>query len=250
MTVTSGPSVAHQGSKHSEGFVRLVEQVRPHIKEISVDDWLANPNQAWLVDVREDKEWDFSHLPNALHIGKGVIERDIEQRVPNKNQPLVLYCGGGFRSALAAHTLQQMGYTQVSSLQGGIKAWRDKKLPEERTPNPGELVFDHVAIQAQSTDECLAFFKELVPHAKVVYHDPTWAFIDVNGSRVAIVTNEQHPGHLAWRVSEPHLEELAKRFNKTARAHRDRTRSFYLPGPDGLFVELISYPTEPLAEAK
>ena len=82
-----------------------------------------------LVDVREDSEFAKDHLPNAIHMGKGVIERDIEQRVPDKGSEIVLYCGGGFRSALAADNLQKMGYTNVYSMDGGIRGWRDKKYP-------------------------------------------------------------------------------------------------------------------------
>ena len=79
--------------------------------------------------MREDNEWNKDHLPNAIHLGKGIIERDIEQQVPDLGAPLVLYCGGGFRSALAADKLQQMGYTNVLSMDGGIRGWREKGYP-------------------------------------------------------------------------------------------------------------------------
>jgi rhodanese-related sulfurtransferase len=82
-----------------------------------------------LIDVREDYEWAKDHLPAAVHLGKGILERDVEQRVPDLGTPLVLYCGGGFRSALAADALQRMGYTNVASMDGGIREWREKGLP-------------------------------------------------------------------------------------------------------------------------
>ena len=82
-----------------------------------------------LIDVREDNEYAKDHLPGAIHLGKGIIERDIEERVPDLNTPMVLYCGGGFRSALAADNLQKMGYTQVISMDGGIRGWREKGFP-------------------------------------------------------------------------------------------------------------------------
>ena len=82
-----------------------------------------------LVDVREDSEYEKDHLPGAIHLGKGVIERDIEARIPDTGTPLVLYCGGGFRSALAADNLQKMGYTNVISMDGGVREWRGKGYP-------------------------------------------------------------------------------------------------------------------------
>jgi rhodanese-related sulfurtransferase len=83
------------------------------------------------VDVREESEWAKDHLPKAIHLGKGIIERDIEQRVPDTGAEIILYCGGGFRSALAADNLQKMGYTNVYSMDGGIRDWREKKFPLE-----------------------------------------------------------------------------------------------------------------------
>ena len=88
-----------------------------------------------LIDVREDNEWAKDHLPNAVHLGKGVIERDIEQQVPDSDTPMVLYCGGGFRSALAADNLQRMGYTNVVSMDGGIRGWREKGYPLTTEPS-------------------------------------------------------------------------------------------------------------------
>ncbi len=105
------------------------------IKEISIDEVkqkLDCGEEFALVDVREESEFAKDHLPGAIHLGKGVIERDIEGRVPDLNTPLVLYCGGGFRSAMAADNLQKMGYTKVLSMDGGIRGWREKGLPLTR----------------------------------------------------------------------------------------------------------------------
>lgn len=114
--------------KHSEGFLRLVNDSKTRIKEVTVAETQArvakNPD-AKLIDVREDKEWQAAHAAGAVHLGKGIIERDIEQLVPDKATELILYCGGGYRSALAADVLQQMGYTNVYSMAGGWKAWKE-----------------------------------------------------------------------------------------------------------------------------
>ena len=114
--------------KHSEGFLRLVNESKKRIREVSVAETqrrvTENPN-AKLIDVREDNEWNAAHAAGAIHLGKGIIERDIEATVPDKGTELILYCGGGYRSALAADTLQQMGYTNVSSMAGGWKAWKE-----------------------------------------------------------------------------------------------------------------------------
>jgi len=114
--------------KHSEGFLKLVNDSKSRIKEVTVAETrervAANP-QAKLIDVREDNEWDAAHAAGAIHLGKGIIERDIEETVPDKSAELILYCGGGFRSALAADVLQNMGYTNVYSMAGGWKAWKD-----------------------------------------------------------------------------------------------------------------------------
>jgi len=120
--------------KHSEGFLKIVDEARSRIKEVTVADTrdrlAANPN-AKLVDVREDKEWNEAHAAGAEHLGKGIIERDIETRVPGKSTELILYCGGGYRSALAAYVLQKMGYTNVWSMAGGWKAWKEAGAPVE-----------------------------------------------------------------------------------------------------------------------
>jgi len=111
---------------HSEGFLKVVNDAKKHIKETDVPTIkkrLEQGEKFLLVDTREDNEWAKGHLPGAVHIGKGVIERDIEQLVPDKAAEIVLYCGGGFRSALAAESLQKMGYTNVISMDGGFRGW-------------------------------------------------------------------------------------------------------------------------------
>jgi rhodanese-related sulfurtransferase len=114
--------------KHSEGFLKVVNDAKSHIREVTVEQtkqrMKANAN-AKLIDVREDNEWQAGHAAAAEHLGKGIIERDIEAMVPDKSTELILYCGGGFRSALAADVLQTMGYTNVFSMAGGWKAWKD-----------------------------------------------------------------------------------------------------------------------------
>jgi rhodanese-related sulfurtransferase len=117
--------------KHSPRFLKIVEDTKKRVREVTVDDVKAKLDRGekfLLVDVREESEYTADHLPGAIHLGKGIIERDIEERVPDQNAPLVLYCGGGFRSALAADNLQKMGYTQVLSMDGGIRVWREKGL--------------------------------------------------------------------------------------------------------------------------
>jgi rhodanese-related sulfurtransferase len=118
--------MAHQ---HSARFLKIVEDARRRIREITIDDVKARLDRGetfLLLDVREESEYANDHLPGAIHLGKGVIERDIEERVPELDTPLVLYCGGGYRSALAADNLQKMGYTNVLSMDGGIRGWREK----------------------------------------------------------------------------------------------------------------------------
>ena len=118
--------------KHSPRFLQIVEDAKKRIREVSIDDVKAKLDrreQFLLVDVREESEYAQDHLPGAIHLGKGVIERDIEERVPKQDSPVVLYCGGGYRSALAADNLQKMGYTNVLSMDGGIRGWREKNLP-------------------------------------------------------------------------------------------------------------------------
>jgi rhodanese-related sulfurtransferase len=117
---------------HSPRFVRLVEDARQRIRETTVDAIKARLDRGerfLLVDVREESEYARDHLPGAVHLGKGVLERDIEARVPDTGAEIVLYCGGGFRSALAADNLGKMGYTNIVSMDGGIREWRDKGYP-------------------------------------------------------------------------------------------------------------------------
>lgn len=122
--------------QHAPRFLTLVEDVKKRIRETTVDEVKARLDRGdkfLLVDVREESEWAKDHLPGAVHLGKGIIERDIEQRVPDPGTELVLYCGGGFRSALTADNLQKMGYTNVISMDGGIRGWRDKGYPLQRS---------------------------------------------------------------------------------------------------------------------
>jgi rhodanese-related sulfurtransferase len=118
--------------QHSPRFLEIVENARQRIHETNVDEVKAKLDRGekfLLVDVREDSEYAKDHLPGATHLGKGIIERDIEERVPDPKTPIVLYCGGGYRSALAADNLQKMGYTNVLSMDGGIRGWREKGYP-------------------------------------------------------------------------------------------------------------------------
>lgn len=113
--------------QHSPNFLKIVDDARSRVKELTVSDVqakLKQPASFILVDVREDGEWEAGHLPKAIHIGKGVIERDIEKKVPDTAQEIILYCGGGFRSTLAADVLQKMGYTNVWSMDGGVRDWK------------------------------------------------------------------------------------------------------------------------------
>ena len=118
--------------QHSARFLRIVEDAKKRVREVGIDDVKARLDRGdkfVLVDVREESEYAKDHLPGAIHLGKGIIERDIEERVPELNTPIVLYCGGGYRSALAADNLQKMGYTNVLSMDGGIRGWREKHFP-------------------------------------------------------------------------------------------------------------------------
>lgn len=115
--------------QHSAGFLAVVNDAKSRVTELSITELQQFNRPYVLVDVREDHEWQAGHLPGALHLGKGIIERDIEKAVPDMQQTLVLYCGGGFRSALAADVLQKMGYKDVLSLAGGYSAWVAAGLP-------------------------------------------------------------------------------------------------------------------------
>ena len=121
--------MAHQ---HPPRFLKIVDDARTRVRETNVDEVkkrLDRGDKFMLVDVREESEYAKDHLPGAIHLGKGVIERDIEARVPDLKAEMVLYCGGGFRSALAADNLQKMGYTNVISMDGGMRAWREAGYP-------------------------------------------------------------------------------------------------------------------------
>jgi rhodanese-related sulfurtransferase len=121
--------------KHSPGFLRIVDEVRPRIRECTVADVKRRQDAGevfHLVDVREADEWSRGHLPGARHLSKGIIERDIEATIPDLHADIVLYCGGGYRSALAADNLQRMGYTNVTSMDGGWRAWTESGFPTAR----------------------------------------------------------------------------------------------------------------------
>lgn len=124
--------MAHQ---HGEGFLKITNDAKTRVKEWDVAETKRRMDAGekfLLVDVREDNEWERGHIPGAVHMGRGIIERDIEQAVPDHAAKLVLYCGGGFRSALAADNLQKMGYTNVISMDGGWRGWNEAGLPTEK----------------------------------------------------------------------------------------------------------------------
>ncbi|GIW45075.1 MAG: sulfurtransferase [Candidatus Binatia bacterium] len=121
--------------KHSPGFLRLVDNARKNIREVSIEEvkgMIERGEEFVLLDVREHGEWMQGHLPRARHLCKGVLERDIEALCPDAATPIVLYCGGGYRSALAAESLQRMGYTRVASMWGGWRAWLEAGYPVEK----------------------------------------------------------------------------------------------------------------------
>ena len=121
--------MAHQ---HPPRFLKIVDDAKTRVRETNVEEVKKKMDRGGkfiLVDVREESEFAKDHLPGAIHLGKGIIERDIEARVPDLSAEIVLYCGGGFRSALAADNLQKMGYTNVISMDGGIRGWREKGYP-------------------------------------------------------------------------------------------------------------------------
>ena len=120
---------------HNTGFLKLVNEAKSHIRETDIEGYQkmrADGGTLLLIDTREDNEWAAGHAMGATHLAKGIIERDIETQVPDKSTRIVLYCGGGFRSALAADALQKMGYTNVISLDGGWRAWQQAGLAVER----------------------------------------------------------------------------------------------------------------------
>jgi len=121
--------------QHTPRFLKIVNEAKSRVKETTVDEVkqkLDHGDKVLLVDVREESEFAKDHLPGAIHLGKGVIERDIEARVPDVETPMILYCGGGFRSAIAADNLQKMGYTNAISMDGGVREWREKNYPMTR----------------------------------------------------------------------------------------------------------------------
>ena len=121
--------------QHSEGFLKIVNDAKSRVRETipeEVRKKQLSGQQFHLVDVREDNEWQKAHAEGAIHLGKGIIERDIEQAIPDHNAEVILYCGGGYRSALAADALQQMGYTNVISMDGGWKRWNELGYPTEK----------------------------------------------------------------------------------------------------------------------
>ena len=121
--------------QHPPRFLKIVDDAKKRVRETNVEEVkkkMDHGSKFILVDVREESEWAQGHLPGAVHLGKGVIERDVEQAFPDKTAPLVLYCGGGYRSALAADNLQKMGYTNVISMDGGWRGWTDAGFPVEK----------------------------------------------------------------------------------------------------------------------
>jgi rhodanese-related sulfurtransferase len=124
-----------QGKHHSPAFLALVNDAKSRVKQIDIDEFQRMKQEGGeflLIDVREDSEWQAGHAEGAMHLGKGIIERDIETTVPDKSTRMILYCGGGFRSALAGDAIQKMGYRDVISLDGGWRAYEGAGLPVER----------------------------------------------------------------------------------------------------------------------
>jgi rhodanese-related sulfurtransferase len=121
--------------QHSPQFLKLVTDAKTRVKETNVAEVkrrMGSGEKFLLVDVREDHEWAKGHLPGAVHLGRGIIERDIETHMPDTGAKMILYCGGGFRSALVADNLQKMGYANVESMDGGWRGWNEAGLPTER----------------------------------------------------------------------------------------------------------------------
>ncbi len=128
---------------HSPGFLALVHDAKSRVREFSIDEFvkrLQGGEQFIVLDTREDHEWAQGHLPGAHHMSKGTIERDIEASIPQKDAPIVCYCGGGFRSALVIDNLQKMGYTNAISLDGGWRGWNERGLPVAVSDAAGEPI--------------------------------------------------------------------------------------------------------------
>lgn len=123
------------GKQHAPGFLKIVQDARTRVRECGVEDVrrkLEAGEKFYLIDVREESEWAAGHIGGAMHLSKGIIERDIEKTIPDKNAPIICYCGGGFRSAMVADNLQKMGYTHVISMDGGWRGWNEAGYPIER----------------------------------------------------------------------------------------------------------------------
>ncbi|WP_133135321.1 rhodanese-like domain-containing protein [Legionella rowbothamii] len=121
--------------QHASGFLALVAESKKHIKEINpqkLKEKLDNHENIHVIDVREDHEWTSGHIPTAIHLGRGIIERDIEKKIPDMQQQIIVYCSGGFRCALVAESLQKMGYSQVYSLDTGLQGWIDSDYPLDK----------------------------------------------------------------------------------------------------------------------
>ena len=124
-------SIPHR--RHNPGFLALVNGVKARVKQVNIDEYRKMPRDGHLlIDIREDHEWAAGHAAGAIHLSRGIIEREIETQVPDKSTTMVLYCGGGYRSALSADSLGQMGYQNVISLDGGWRAWNEAGLPVEK----------------------------------------------------------------------------------------------------------------------
>ncbi len=122
-----------QHKAHSPGFLAIVNDAKSRVQEVNIEQYQQMADQDHiLIDTREDNEWQAGHAKGAIHLSKGVIERDVENVIPDKSKTLVLYCGGGFRSAMAADNLQKMGYQKAISLDGGWRAWNEAGLPTEK----------------------------------------------------------------------------------------------------------------------
>jgi rhodanese-related sulfurtransferase len=121
--------------QHQPGFLKLVNEAKSRVRQCKVHDVMEKIRRGdkfHLVDVREDTEWEAGHVKGAIHLGKGIIERDVERKIPDPDAEIILYCGGGYRSALAAEALQKMGYRNVISMDGGWRAWNENEFPIEK----------------------------------------------------------------------------------------------------------------------
>lgn len=164
--------------EHSKEFEKLVGDIRPNVKEISVAETLERvKNGATLIDVREDNEWDSEHASGAEHIGRGVIERDIVWKYPDKDKELILYCGGGYRSALAADNLQKMGYTNVFSMIGGWTAWKEWMKNEE---DPVRARTKEIHAEFAKRGDATGWFEALYKEAAGDNERIPWADLEPN----------------------------------------------------------------------